>query len=89
MKKHINIKITGQVQMVLFRHSTKEIAQKLGLKGFVRNEPDGSVYIEVEGSEGPLRELISWCYGGPEAARVDNVDIHEGQMQNFKQFYIG
>jgi acylphosphatase len=47
--KHINIKITGKVQGVFFRASTKAVADQIGVKGFVKNEKDGSVYVEAEG----------------------------------------
>ncbi|HNU41845.1 MAG TPA: acylphosphatase, partial [Cyclobacteriaceae bacterium] len=45
---HINILVTGTVQGVYYRASTKQKADELGIKGFVRNQPDGSVYIEAE-----------------------------------------
>jgi acylphosphatase len=51
MKKHFNIRISGRVQGVFFRASTKAKAEELGISGFVQNEPDGSVYIEAEGEE--------------------------------------
>jgi len=49
MKKHVNITVKGRVQGVGFRYSAMEAAEELGIKGFVRNMPDGSVYIEAEG----------------------------------------
>jgi acylphosphatase len=49
--KHWNIKVTGKVQGVFFRASTKAVADQLGVKGFVKNLSDGSVYIEAEGDE--------------------------------------
>ncbi|MFO7256703.1 MAG: acylphosphatase [Bacteroidota bacterium] len=86
--KHLNIRVTGRVQGVYFRASTRDIATKLKLRGFVRNEPDGSVYIEAEGSEEALDEFVAWCHHGPPAAIVKNVEVQEGPIQNMKPFDI-
>jgi len=85
---HLNIKVTGKVQGVWFRQSTLEEAQKLGVKGFVRNEPDYSVYIEAEGSEEQLKEFIEWCRKGPQLARVDKLETTESAVKNFTEFKI-
>ena len=47
----------------------------LGLKGFVRNLPDGSVELEAEGNENLLHKLLSWSRHGPPSARVDKIDV--------------
>lgn len=86
MKKHINIKISGQVQGVFFRVTAKEKADKLGITGFARNEPDGSVYIEAEGEEKTLDQFLSWCHKGPSLAKVGKVDTKEDQLKNFTNF---
>lgn len=86
--KHLNIRVTGRVQGVYFRASTRDIATKLKLRGFVRNEPDGSVYIEAEGSEEALDEFVAWCHHGPPAAIVKNVEVQEGPIQNMKPLDI-
>lgn len=88
MQKHISIKVSGRVQGVFYRASTHEEAQRLGLKGFVRNEPDGSVYIEAEGDGAVLDALVAWCKQGPPAARVSNVEIHEGTWKGFSEFTV-
>lgn len=88
MEKHISIKVTGKVQGVFFRASTRDVARKLGLKGFVRNEPDGGVYIEAEGDETTLTEFTEWCRQGPRLAQVDHVDIKEGAGEGFRDFVI-
>lgn len=84
--QHLNIKIYGQVQGVFFRVSAKEEAEKLGIKGFARNERDGTVYIEAEGDEVNLDKFIKWCHDGPEAAKVDKVEITKGPLKNFSEF---
>ena len=67
--------MTGKVQGVYFRQSTREQALKLGLKGFVMNLDDGSVYIEAEGEEASLRQLSVWCERGPVLASVTGVEF--------------
>lgn len=74
MLKRAEIKIFGQVQGVFFRQQSREKATELGLTGFVRNEPDDSVYAEAEGEEETLHEFIKWCESGPEHARVSKVE---------------
>ena len=88
VRKHFNIKITGFVQGVFFRASTKEKADSLGITGMVRNEPDGSVYTEAEGEENDLTRFIEWCNRGPAHARVEKCQVEEGGMRNFKRFTI-
>ncbi|MDX1535872.1 MAG: acylphosphatase [Candidatus Spechtbacterales bacterium] len=86
---HINIKVTGRVQGVFFRHSTRKKAESLDIKGFVKNEPDGSVYIEAEGEPSALEDFISWVKEGPRAARVDNVQIEKVDTEkNFTGFGV-
>jgi acylphosphatase len=84
--KHLAIHVTGKVQGVFYRASTVEKARALGLKGFVQNEPDGSVYIEAEGDDGALQSLLEWCRQGPPHARVSDVTSAEGPLRNFADF---
>lgn len=86
--KHINLKIYGLVQGVFFRTSAKEEADKLNITGFVRNEPDGSVYIEAEGKEENLNEFIKWCNMGPSMAQVEKVIISEDLLKKLERFDI-
>lgn len=88
MNKHVDIRVTGLVQGVWFRKSTKEKASSLGLSGFVRNEPDGSVYIEAEGGPEAIAELIKWCGDGPPLARVERVEPVDGTFQGFIGFEV-
>jgi acylphosphatase len=88
MVKHIQIRVQGKVQGVFFRASAADIARQLNIKGFVRNEPDGSVYLEAEGSEENLRALVEWCRKGPPRARVDRVEVVSGPVQHFTSFDI-
>ena len=75
--RRVSLVITGRVQGVFYRKEAQREAQKLGLGGFVRNEPDGSVYAEAEGSETQVGALIRWCRRGPAHARVEDVRVTE------------
>ena len=86
--KHYNIRVSGKVQGVWFRKFTQEKALSLGLRGFVRNEADGSVYMETEGEEGVVAELIAWCKEGPDKAEVTEVKFEEGIMKYLGPFMI-
>ena len=76
------------MQGVFFRASAKDKAEELGITGFVKNEWDGSVYIEAEGTEEMLMQFTSWCEEGPERARVEQLIVNEGQIKNFSRFEI-
>jgi acylphosphatase len=86
--QHFNITVTGKVQGIFFRHATNETAQQLGVKGFVKNESNGNVYIEAEGEEGHLNQLVEWCKKGPPKARVAQVSFSEGEIKNYTSFEI-
>lgn len=73
-KKAVILKVYGKVQGVGFRYYAHKKANELGLKGFVKNKPDGSVYVEAEGDEVSLKEFINWCEEGPSWARVTKVE---------------
>jgi acylphosphatase len=85
---HYNIHVTGRVQGVFYRKSTVQKAQELGVAGYVRNQPDGSVYIEAEGFPDKLDTLVSWCWNGPELARVQNVRVEDGEWHGFVTFEV-
>lgn len=69
------IHITGRVQGVWFRQSTKEQARRHNVKGWCRNNRDGAVEGVFEGDADAVKALIDWCGQGPPAARVDNVSV--------------
>ena len=72
-KERASVRITGRVQGVFFRDSTREKAEELGLAGWVSNVPDG-VEAVFEGPSEKVREAVAWCEQGPPQASVDNVD---------------
>ena len=89
MFKHINIKIYGSVQGVSFRYYTQAKAKKLDISGFVRNEPDGTVYIEAEGEEEKLIDFLAWCRQGPKWAKATKIEHQiSSDMKNYKSFII-
>jgi len=85
---HKNIVIQGWVQGVGFRYAARKIAFQYGITGFVRNLPDGSVYIEAEGSEEQVKEFVAWCHTGPARAQIHSVSIEDGSLSEFRDFII-
>lgn len=87
MRAHVWI--SGRVQGVFFRAHTKEVAEKLGLTGWVRNLPDGRVEAVFEGEEDAVKEAIEWCKRGPPLARVEKVEVrYEDPTGEFRDFRI-
>lgn len=78
--ERVKIKIIGRVQGVFFRQAAKEVADTLGLTGWVRNEPDGSVRIVAEGEEEKLQKFAEWCKTGTEHSMVENVTVTRQEM---------
>ena len=72
--RRVRLRITGRVQGVGFRYSAGAEARRLGVRGWVRNTPDGAVELLAEGDEPSLRRLVSWCYAGPPGSQVTDVE---------------
>jgi len=87
-KKAAIIKVYGRVQGVGFRYYTQKKAMELGLSGYVQNRPDGSVYIEAEGSEFAMKQFLLWCEEGPAWARVTSVEKQGIPLQGYQSFDI-
>jgi len=90
MFKHFNIAIFGRVQGVFFRRTVRHEANRLGIFGFIRNDPDGSVYIEAEGLEEKLTEFIMWIKAGAGEGMhsVGQVDVVSGSFKALEGFEI-
>jgi acylphosphatase len=88
MIKHLDITVKGTVQGVFFRASTKAVADQLGVKGFVTNQPSGEVFIAAEGDPVSLEMFLDWCNEGPENALVTSVSSHEGELKNYRNFEV-
>lgn len=85
---HVKIRVTGKVQNVSFRDSARTEAINLGINGFARNEPDGSVYIEAEGSDQAVNEFMKWCETGPRNAVVEDIFHSHNQPVGHDGFRI-
>ena len=85
---HLNIRVTGKVQGVFFRATAMDKAIELSINGFVRNEADGSVYIEAEGRSKNMEGFLEWCRTGPQFSKVDKVAIEESPLCNYLKFEI-
>lgn len=88
MKKSVRLYISGTVQGVFFRTFIKENAEKLGIKGFVRNLEDGRVEVFAEGNPEEIRKMIDICKKGPKHSEIRSVEEKEEKFQDFKQFKV-
>jgi acylphosphatase len=86
--RNLKIFVRGKVQGVWFRVNAKRMADKLNLSGFVRNEQDASVYIEVSGEDIKIAEFILWLQDGPELAVVESVTIMKNEIVFESDFNI-
>lgn len=73
------LQIQGRVQGVWFRESMRQEAQRLGVTGWVRNRPDGSVEAVVQGSADAIDKMIKWARSGPPLAHVNHVALSEAE----------
>jgi acylphosphatase len=71
----VRLQIRGLVQGVSYRASATSAARRIGVTGWVRNQPDGSVLAEVQGAPADVDAMIDWCKDGPPSARVDGVEV--------------
>ena len=88
MQKTFSFKVSGIVQGVFFRQSTRERAELLGITGWVRNLPDGSVEGQATGEEAMLKTLREWLRRGPIAATVLKLEWEETDLELFRGFVI-
>jgi len=83
-----HVRVSGQVQGVFFRDSTRQKAEELSLAGWVKNVPDGQVEALFEGPSDKVREMVRWCEEGPQQASVENVDTNfespSGELEAFE-----
>ncbi len=80
--------VSGLVQGVWFRASTRDVAVRLGLRGWVRNRPDGTVEAVFEGPRDRVEQAVAWCRRGPPAARVEHCDVIWDEPQGEGPFAI-
>jgi acylphosphatase len=88
MVKSLSITVSGRVQGVFYRASAKKKADELNVHGFVRNEPNGNVFMEVSGEQSILDEFVAWCRIGPSHAEVTGCDVQEISAKVFTDFQV-
>ena len=88
MKKAVRLYIKGTVQGIFFRQFIKENAERNDVKGFVRNLEDGRVEVFIEGDNENIEKMIELCNKGPKHSKIDNVEVKEEKIQDFKEFKI-
>ncbi len=88
MKKTVRIFVHGTVQGLFFRDFVKQNADRLGVKGFVRNLEDGSVEVLLEGDVDSVNAMTEVCRRGPPHAQIRKLDVKDERYQDFKDFRI-
>jgi len=87
--QRVRILVKGTVQGVFFRSNAKREAESLGLTGYAKNMPDGTVEVIAEGPKEKLDELVEFCKKGPEAAEVSKIDVKFEKASNeFESFEV-
>ena len=89
MNKGIHCVVSGRVQGVWYRASTRNEAVALGLTGAAINLPDGRVAVSAYGEEKKLEQLAQWLWQGPELAEVSDVDVSWVDYQDAEEFEVG
>lgn len=80
-RERAHVYVSGNVQGVFFRDSTRQKAEELGLTGWVKNTSDGRVEAVFEGPTGEVRQMVDWCENGPSQADVDDVEVEYGEAE--------
>ena len=88
MATAVRVRIRGLVHGVSFRASMATLASEVGVRGWVRNLPDGSVEAFLEGDEKKVKKVLDWARLGPPRARVDRVDVDVAAPGNHRDFRI-
>ena len=87
-RKAVRAVVRGRVQGVCFRDATARRADELGVQGWVRNLPDGSVHVHAEGTAPAIDRLVVFLHDGPPRARVDAVSIDLVPSEGHAEFKI-
>ncbi|MBC7248459.1 MAG: acylphosphatase [Actinobacteria bacterium] len=91
MKARARVTLSGRVQGVYYRSYARDEARRLGLKGWVRNNPDGRVELVCEGEEDAVLAMIDWCWKGSPSSRVSDVEVaweeYRGEFDDFRVTY--
>ena len=88
VQKRLNLVIIGKVQGVGFRYSVKLKAESLGIRGYVKNQHDGSVFVTAQGEPTAVENFVQWCYKGPPNAIVRGIEKISDTIEIFHDFSI-
>lgn len=88
MSRAVQVRVTGRVQGVFFRRYAEGEARRLGVAGWVSNEPGGSVLAHVEGADEAVEAMIAWCRAGSPGAHVERVDIEDVEALGASSFTV-
>ncbi|MFC6835661.1 acylphosphatase [Halomarina ordinaria] len=80
--------VSGKVQGVWYRDSTRRAARERGVDGWVRNLDDGRVEAVFEGREDAVESMVEWCHTGSDLARVEDVEVEYGDLQGEDGFSV-
>ena len=80
--------VSGRVQGVFFRDSTRRAAKSRGVDGWVRNRDDGTVEAVFEGEQALVDEMVSWCRQGPNDAEVTRVETFDEDPEGLRDFVV-
>lgn len=80
-RERAHVYVSGNVQGVFFRDSTRQKAEELGLVGWVKNTPEGRVEAVFEGPTEDVRKMVDWCENGPSQADVEDVEAEYGEAE--------
>lgn len=86
--KRGHVVVRGQVQGVFFRAEAQDRAASLGLGGWVRNNPDGTVEAVFEGEDERVESIVAWCRRGPALAQVEDVEVNWEQPRGESGFTV-
>jgi acylphosphatase len=88
MPQRAHVFVSGRVQGVGFRASTRREAIQHDVDGWVKNLPDGRVEAVFEGEQPDVETLVTWCESGPKTARVDDISVEWGESRGYTDFEI-
>jgi acylphosphatase len=86
--KRVHVRIRGRVQGVGFRYEARMRASSLGISGWIRNAPDGSVEAVLEGDDDRVDSMVGWLRRGPRGARVDDVAVENEEPAGETAFAV-
>lgn len=86
--RRIHTFVSGRVQGVGYRYSTRDLALQLRLTGWVKNLPDGRVEAVFEGDDPSLQKMLQWCRQGPSGSIVKDVEVYDEPLEGLQSFEI-